>query len=292
MSTHQRTPAPSRADVSDRRIRAPINGKIRAQSSAMLHKPRRGDSRLKWLRSARWLLVSFGSVDKGVTMPIQLLFLDMEGTLLVAQDVVVGPDHAHHTSLWTRIFSELGPAAQSDNVAMIEKWDGGGYRSYMDWVDDSLLAMRRRGLTQRRFEALIDETAYNPGVPETLRQVHERGIRTAIVSGGFIAQARRAQTDLRIHHAYAAADLFWDSRGELIHWNIYPSDFEGKIDFVRLMMREYRFDREESAFIGDGANDVPITTAVGTSVAYNGHPALRGVAQHAISHFEELLAII
>lgn len=225
-------------------------------------------------------------------MATKLLFLDMEGTLLVAQEVVVGPDHAHHTSLWTRIFSELGPAAQVDNVAMIEKWDGGGYRSYMDWVDDSLLAMRRHGLTRDQFDALIAETSYNPEVRDTLRQVHDRGIRTAIVSGGFIAQTRRVQTDLRIHHAYASTDLFWDSMGALIHWNIYPSDFEGKIDFVRLMMREYRLDRDECAFIGDGANDVPIATAVGTSIAYNGHPALREAAKHTISDFANLLAII
>jgi phosphoserine phosphatase len=225
-------------------------------------------------------------------MPIQLLFLDMEGTLLAAQDVVVGPDHAHHTSLWTRIFSELGPAAQSDNIAMIEKWDGGGYRSYMDWVDDSMVAMRRHGLTQHQFEVLVDETPYNPGVRETLSEVHARGIRTAIVSGGFIAQARRAQTDLRIHHAYAATDLFWGSEGELVHWNIFPSDFEGKIDFVQLLMREYRLEPHECAFIGDGANDVPIAMAIGKSIAYNGHPSLRGVADHAVSDFELLLELI
>ena len=225
-------------------------------------------------------------------MPIQLLFLDMEGTLLATQDVVVGPDHAHHTSLWTRIFSELGSAAQADNVAMIEKWDGGGYRSYMDWVDDSLIAMRRHGLTQRLFDALVAETPYNSGVEETLQQIHGRGIRTAIVSGGFIAQARRAQIDLRIHHAYAATDLFWDSHGKLLHWNIYPSDFEGKVDFVRLLMREYGLGPEECAFIGDGANDVPIAASIGTSVAYNGHPALQEVAAHSISDFTDLLSIV
>lgn len=225
-------------------------------------------------------------------MTIELLFLDMEGTLFASQDVVVGPNHAHHTSLWTRIFCELGPAALFDNVTMIEKWDGGRYRSYMDWVDDSLLAMRRHGLTRAQFEALVAETPYNPGVQETLEELHGRGIRTAIVSGGFIAQARRAQTDLRIHHAYAATDLFWDSAGELIHWNIFPSDFEGKVDFVRLMMREYRLEVDGCAFVGDGANDVPIASAVGTSVAYNGHPALREAAQHSIGDFAQLLTII
>ena len=225
-------------------------------------------------------------------MPIQLLFLDMEGTLFASQDVVVGPDHAHHTSLWTRIFSELGSHAQADNVAMIEKWDGGGYRSYMDWVDDSLIAMRKHGLTKSRFDELVNETPYNGGVRETMETIHAHGIRTAIVSGGFIAQARRAQVDLRIHHAYAATDVFWDEQGNLVHWNIYPSDFEGKVDFVRLLMREYGLLPEECAFIGDGANDVPIAAAIGTSVAYNGHPSLQEVAAHRITDFHELLAIV
>jgi phosphoserine phosphatase len=117
----------------------------------------------------------------------------MEGTHSSSQDVVVGPDQAHHTSLWTRIFSELGPAAQIDNVARIERLDGGGYRSYMDWLDDSVVAIRRHGLTRSLFEALVDETPYNALVRETLEEIHGRGIRTAIVSGGFIAQARRAQ---------------------------------------------------------------------------------------------------
>ncbi len=225
-------------------------------------------------------------------MAIQLLFLDMEGTLFASQDVVVGPDHAHHTSLWTRIFSELGPAAQGDNVRMIEKWDGGGYRSYMDWVDDSLVAMRRHGLTQGLFDALVDETPYNPLVPNTLAEIHERGVRTAIVSGGFVAQARRAQAELRIHHAYAATDLFFDTSGALIHWNIYPSDFAGKVDYVQLMMREYGLRTDECAFVGDGANDVPIASAVGTSYAYNGHPALQAAAHHSIDDFSQILEIV
>ena len=55
---------------------------------------------------------------------------------------------------------------------------------------------------------------------------------------------------------------------------------------------QYRLTEEECAFIGDGANDVPIASSVGTSVAYNGHPSLTAVTGHAISDFEQLLSII
>jgi phosphoserine phosphatase len=112
------------------------------------------------------------------------------------------------------------------------------------------------------------------------------------VSGGFVAQARRAQIDLRIRHAYAATDLYWGDDGKLVHWNIYPSDFDGKVDFVNLLIREYGFGTEECAFVGDGANDVAIASAVGVSFAYNAHQDLRSVASHAITDFRQILTLL
>jgi phosphoserine phosphatase len=149
--------------------------------------------------------------------------------------------------------------------------------------------LRRHGLTRARFDDTLMSIDYNPGVPETLARLHEAGVRTAIVSGGFMAQARRAQIDHGIHHAYAAVDVFWDAAGSPVHWNIFPSDFEGKVDFVQLLMREYGFDTTECAFIGDGRNDVPIARRVGTSFALDGQPELRAAVTHAVDEFSEIL---
>jgi phosphoserine phosphatase len=84
-------------------------------------------------------------------------------------------------------------------------------------------------------------------------------------------------------------DLFWDDDGVLVHWNIFPSDYEGKVDFVRLLMREYGVRREECGFVGDGKNDVPIAREVGTSFAYQAQPELRDVATHEVDELTEIL---
>jgi phosphoserine phosphatase len=223
-------------------------------------------------------------------MSIKLFFLDMEGTIYAKQHIQhrAGEPHYHH-SLWARLMSELGPDALEDDARTIQKWDAGMYRSYIDLCDESLRIFQRHGLTRPHFEHIMASVPYNPGVKETIQTLHQGGIKTAIITGGFMAQARRAQVDLHITHAYAAVDLFWNAEGRLVHWNIFPSDYAGKVDFVKLLMREYGLRRNECGFVGDGKNDIAIAQEVGTSFAYQAHPELRTVASHAIDEFAELL---
>lgn len=224
-------------------------------------------------------------------MSIQLLFIDMEGTLFTKQQIDFRPgelNHDHH-SLWPRLMRELGSLALADNEETVIKWDSGEYKSYLDWIDDCLDIFKRHGLTKQMFDDALDSIPYNPHVEETLKRLHQQGIKTAIVSGGFIEQARQAQQTLRITHAYASADLFWGQDGVLEHWNTFPSDFEGKAEFMRLLMKEYQLTRQECAFIGDGQNDVPIAKEVGLSFAYRGHPDLRAVATHSVEDFSKIL---
>jgi len=112
--------------------------------------------------------------------------------------------------------------------------------------------------------------------------LREKGLRLALISGGFKAQADRALLDLRINHAFAACELLWDERGNLVHWNLLPCDYEGKVDFMKLIMKEHGLAPDECAFVGDGKNDVALARVVGVSVAFNGAPELREVSTHSV----------
>ena len=219
-----------------------------------------------------------------------MLFADMEGTLFEKQQVNLRhQESSYHHSLWSRLMYELGEEALKEDAETIAKWEGGLYPSYLDWVDESVVILQKYGLTQELFEETLSSVQYNGGVRETFERLHGRGIKTAIVSGGFLEQARRAQQDLRITHAYAAVDLFWNLEGTIDHWNMFPSDYEGKVDFVRLIMREYGLGPEECGFVGDGKNDVRVASEVGMSFAYQAHPELQKVASHEIEEFSQIL---
>jgi len=98
--------------------------------------------------------------------------------------------------------------------------------------------------------------------------------------------------DLRISHAFAACEYFFDEGGTLKHYNLIPCDFEGKLDFVRLMLRELGLGMSDWVFVGDGPNDVGLAQSAPVSIGYLADPKLRQVATYAIEDFRELLSLL
>jgi phosphoserine phosphatase len=221
---------------------------------------------------------------------MKLLVLDIEGTLF--QTRVRLPGTTIDSTIWQGLALGLGQEAVDAEVATHVRWRNGQYRSYLEWVRDTIRIHQQCGLTETLFHDLIRAAEYNPGVVETLLAVNRAEFEPVLISGGFRELAARAQVDLHVRHAFAACEYFFDSRGALIGYNLLPCDFEGKIDFIRLMLAEYRLSERDWLFVGDGENDVPIARLAPVSVAYAAHPALRKVATHAIEDFRGLRRIL
>lgn len=221
---------------------------------------------------------------------MKLLVLDIEGTIF--RSGIRLPGAQIDSTIWQAVALALGPEAVREEIATHEKWREGLYRSYLDWMKDTIIIHQRYGLTAEVFSRLIAAAEYSPGAVETLCGVDRSSYEIVLISGGFRELARRAQTDLRIHHAFAACEYFFDGAGVLSAFNLLPCDFEGKLDFIHLMLREYGLTPRDWIFVGDGLNDVPIAKAAPLSVAYNGVPELRGVSTFAIENFHELAGIL
>ncbi len=198
---------------------------------------------------------------------IKLVFFDMEGTLF--EKVIQTPTDNTSPSAWTLIAQHLGKKALKEEDKTKEKWTSGMYESYVGWMEDTIKIHQKYGLTKQFFEKVMSLVMYHKGVKETFEELGKRDYRTVLISGGFKAQADRAQKDLKINHAFSACEYFWDKKGKLIHWNLLPCDYEGKVDFMRLIIREYGLKPEECAFVGDGKNDVYLAKEVGISIAFN-----------------------
>jgi phosphoserine phosphatase len=89
--------------------------------------------------------------------------------------------------------------------------------------------------------------------------------------------------DLKIDHAFAACEYFWNESGKLLHWNLLPCDYEGKLDFMQLIIKEHGLTAGECAFVGDGRNDINFAKAVGLSIAFNAAAELQEASSHSIN---------
>jgi phosphoserine phosphatase len=222
--------------------------------------------------------------------PKRLLVFDVEGTLFQAG--IRLPGTSVGSTIWQAIAAALGPDAIRAEVETHRRWGSGEYRSYLEWMKDTIEIHLRYGLSEDTFRSLVAEAAYNEGVRETLERIDRDVYEVMLVTGGFRELAARAQLDLMIPHAYAACEYLFDRHGRLSAYNLLPCDFEGKIDFIELMLREYRLGSDSWIFVGDGPNDASVAAAAPVSVAYGGDEKLGKAATHRIDAFDELLPIL
>ena len=186
-------------------------------------------------------------------------------------------------SAWTLIAQHLGEEALEEEEKTKEKWNAGKYKGYVEWMGETIKVHQKYGLTKDFFDKVMKSIEYHRGVKKTFAELKKRNFISCLISGGFKAQADRAQVDLKIDHSFAACEYFWDKKGKIEHFNLLPCDYEGKVKFMKLIMEEHGLLPEECAFVGDGKNDVYLAKEVGLSIAFNAPEELQRVSTYSIN---------
>ncbi|QRP47495.1 phosphoserine phosphatase SerB [Amycolatopsis sp. FDAARGOS 1241] len=146
---------------------------------------------------------------------------------------------------------------------------------------------RRVSLLAGLPESVLDEVAatleLTPGARTTVRTLKRLGFRCGVVSGGFTRVIRSLVDDLGLDFAAANELEIVDGKltgrvvGEVV-------DRAGKAKALRRFADEYGIPLGQCVAVGDGANDIDMLAAAGMGVAFNAKPALREVADTALSH--------
>ncbi|WP_024799455.1 phosphoserine phosphatase SerB [Nocardia sp. BMG51109] len=136
-------------------------------------------------------------------------------------------------------------------------------------------------------ESVIDEVAetieLTPGARTTIRTLRRLGFRCGVVSGGFRQVIEPLAHDLELDFVQAntlevaGGKLTGKVVGEIV-------DRPGKASALRRFAAEAGVPMEQTVAVGDGANDIDMLNAAGLGIAFNAKPALREVADTALSH--------
>ncbi|RZS34052.1 phosphoserine phosphatase [Herbihabitans rhizosphaerae] len=136
-------------------------------------------------------------------------------------------------------------------------------------------------------ESVLDEVAeaieLMPGARTTVRTLKRLGFRCGVVSGGFTRVIAKLVDDLGLDFAAANELEVVDGKltgrvtGEVV-------DRQGKAVALRSFADEFGVSLAQCVAVGDGANDIDMLSAAGLGVAFNAKPALREVADTALSH--------
>ncbi|MBD0023164.1 phosphoserine phosphatase SerB [Gordonia pseudamarae] len=136
--------------------------------------------------------------------------------------------------------------------------------------------------------SVIDEVAASleltPGARTTIRTLHRLGYHCGVVSGGFrqVIDPLAAELELDFVRANTLeigpdGTLTGKVVGEIV-------DRPGKARALRAFAEQVGIPMAQTVAVGDGANDIDMLSVAGQGIAFNAKPALREVADAALSH--------
>jgi len=146
----------------------------------------------------------------------------------------------------------------------------------------ALLAGQPEALLQR---VLSERLRFNPGARELCAGLKAAGVQLALVSGGFTFFTRFVAAELHMDAVRANAleirDGQLSGRVTMQDWGDVV-DGEQKRRFLLEQCARIGCSPQQAIAVGDGANDLPMMSAAGLSVAYCAKPRVREQARVAI----------
>lgn len=222
---------------------------------------------------------------------MKICFFDMEGTLLEKNSSLDNGKVA--PSAWTVLAKEISEACYIEEEITKDLWLTNKYISYTLWMKETVEIQIKHGMNRSHLKTVLSQAKLQKGAVELINFLKEQGYLTVLISGGFKELADLTQRKLKIDHAYSACEYFFDKNGSVEHFNLLPTDEEGKLVFMKHLASEYNSELESCIFIGDGKNDVFIAKNVGTSIAFNAQKELKDVATYIVDQESpDLSAII
>jgi phosphoserine phosphatase len=139
------------------------------------------------------------------------------------------------------------------------------------------------GVPEQALDDVARSLILTPGARTTIRTLKRLGFYCGVVSGGFTRIIERLVDDLNLDFAAANGLQIVEGRltgrveGEIV-------DRAGKAAALRRFAEQAGVPLAQCVAIGDGANDIDMLATAGLGVAFNAKPALREVADTALSH--------
>ena len=138
-----------------------------------------------------------------------------------------------------------------------------------------------KGLPEDIFARIAERIHFTPGAEDLVKELHKRGYKVGLVSGGFHETVDRLAEQLGID--YVKANRLEIQQGLLtgrVLGDIVTKDT--KLAMLKAWAAENKLELNQTIAMGDGANDLPMIQAAGIGIAFMAKPIVREQAPYQI----------
>lgn len=138
-----------------------------------------------------------------------------------------------------------------------------------------------KGLPEDIFARIAERIHFTPGAEDLVKELHKRGYKVGLVSGGFHETVDRLAEQLGID--YVKANRLEIQHGFLtgrVLGEIVTKDT--KLAMLKAWAAENKLELNQTIAMGDGANDLPMIQAAGMGIAFMAKPIVREQAPYQI----------
>ncbi|MEI7843494.1 MAG: phosphoserine phosphatase SerB [Gallionellaceae bacterium] len=210
--------------------------------------------------------VDFGFVEQGKQLSdFGLVVMDMDSTLINIECIDEIAD-----------MQGLKPQVSAITEAAM--------RGEIDFAE----SLKRRvallaGLDEHALQRVYEERLrLNLGAETMLAELKKHGVKTLLVSGGFVffTERLKEQLGLDFSHSNTLEIVNGKLTGQVLGDIV---DAQAKADWLNHIRQELELRAENVIAIGDGANDLKMMAQAGVSIAYHAKPVVRQQADYAFN---------
>ncbi len=206
-------------------------------------------------------------------MEIRLVVFDLDGTL------------TQHSSVWWRLHELFG--TEEKGRIYYDQYFAGEI-NYDQWADYDAALWTGKSVSE--VMKVVTATKLVPGVHETITTLHESGIMTAILSGGLDIMAENIAQ--RVGIDYVLTNKLGHKDGVLTGTVENIVGWGEKVDHIQKILDHYNVTLEQTAFVGDGRNDISVMKVVGLPIAFNPEDQTVADAADIVVRENDLRAIL
>ena len=197
--------------------------------------------------------------------PYQVAVFDMDSTLIECEVI----DELAKRAGVGHLVAEITASAMRGEIDFAES-----FRTRLQLL---------KGLPGSVIEEIADTLPIMPGAVALFEGLRQRGIRTAICSGGFQPFAERVQSILGIDEIHANG---LEVRNGALTGEVSGPIMDGcrKAETMARIAQANGIELENTIAVGDGANDLPMIQQAGLGIAFHAKPIVREQATHSLIH--------